>query len=207
MTHSCIYLLLIRHPNNRQAALQIDLLPSEEAVQAVESAILSHNSEVDIVRTDHCSVPISHILNKAAFAGSHRHPSQVLQLQPRQARIPVHSSSSMQHQSPLHTTEAPTARTQTQKASPSSSEAAQPGAGKGGGPHPPHDVQGGKATSQSEDQQHPAGPASDAAETDIHASHEGNGHQHHGHSHSQSGHLDSVTSISLVKQGQVDLAR
>ena len=55
--------------------LQIDLLPTEEAVSAVEHAIHSHNAAVEIIRTSHCSLDISQILNRGAFVGSSQPPS------------------------------------------------------------------------------------------------------------------------------------
>ena len=172
----------------------------------MESAILAHNSEAVIVRTEHCSVPISQILNKAAFAGSHRHPSQVLQLHPRQARIPMHTSNSAEHQNSPDDNQLPTALTQTHKAVPSASEAVLTSVKKGDIHQRPQRAQASKATTGPEDQQ-PAAAASVTAQTDTHASQEGNTFQPHGQSHGHSHHLDSVTSISLVKHGQVDLAR
>lgn len=55
--------------------LQIDLLPSEEAVKAVEAAIQQHNSAVSILHTTRCTMDIAQILNQGAFMGSSHPPS------------------------------------------------------------------------------------------------------------------------------------
>ena len=186
--------------------MQIDLLPTEEAIEAVEASILAHNSEVDIMRTSHCSLPISHILNKAAFAGSSHPSSQLTQLQAMQVSAPVHSSHGMSKQDAQAIPQPSTASAQGHKASHAVSEASTADAHGQGHPQSLHDSQG---AAQSTGQQHSAGTAGGVAQASAHAStsHEGHGlHQGH-HSHGHSHHLDTVKSISLVKQGQVDLAR
>ena len=55
--------------------MQVDLLPSEGAVSAVEHAIHSHNAAVEIIRTTRCSLDIAQILNRGAFVGSSQPPS------------------------------------------------------------------------------------------------------------------------------------
>ncbi|DBA77581.1 hypothetical protein WJX77_001399 [Trebouxia sp. C0004] len=54
---------------------KVDLLPSEEAIHAVEDAIRAHNAGVAIIRTSHCSLSIAQILNRNAFVGSSQPPS------------------------------------------------------------------------------------------------------------------------------------
>ena len=60
---------------NSLSEMQIDLLPSTEAISAVEHAIHTHNAEVGIIRTTKCSLDISEILNRNAFVGSSQPPS------------------------------------------------------------------------------------------------------------------------------------
>lgn len=75
--------------------LQIDLLPSEQAIQTVEASICQHNSSVKIIHTTRCTMDISSILNQGAFLGSSQPPSldsvnQVLNLK----------DTNQQHQAP-----------------------------------------------------------------------------------------------------------
>ncbi|KAL0048912.1 hypothetical protein WJX82_002154 [Trebouxia sp. C0006] len=59
---------------------KVDLLPSEEAIIAVEDAIHAHNADVAIIRTSRCSLNVAQILNRNAFVGSSQPPSlQMLQ--------------------------------------------------------------------------------------------------------------------------------
>lgn len=55
--------------------LQVDLLPSEQAVVTVESAIQQHNSTVNILRTTRCTMDIAQILDQGAFVGSSQPPT------------------------------------------------------------------------------------------------------------------------------------
>ena len=57
------------------SCVQVDLLPSEEAIHAVEDAIHAHNADVAIIRTSHCSLDVAQILNRNAFVGSSQPPS------------------------------------------------------------------------------------------------------------------------------------
>ena len=55
--------------------LQVDLLPSEQAVVTVEGAIHQHNITVNILRTTRCTMDIARILDQGAFVGSSQPPS------------------------------------------------------------------------------------------------------------------------------------
>lgn len=158
--------------------VQIDLLPSEQAVQAVESAIRTHNSEVDIMRTTHCSLDISHILDKGAFAGSKQNPSQLQQLQSLASSIQLLPQHAASH---ADVAEAHTS-VETHHDNYSTLQA---------GEH--------AHTASSEQPLHREPQAASKHQHEAHASHE--------HSHSHAGHLESVRSISLVHPGQVDLFR
>ena len=166
--------------------LQIDLLPNDSAIKAVESNIRAHNSEVDIMRTTHCSLDISQILNKGAFAGSRQQPSQLQQLQnPSATTQPL--SSAQRIAAPahdIHVDKAPETHLQ-------SHDAQQPGE---------HSQSSVAQFWQQEPQ------AVSSREHGSDAGHGSHGHSHD-HAHSHAGHLSSVRSINLIHQGQVDLAR
>lgn len=138
------------------------------------------------MRTTHCSLDISQILNKGAFAGSRQPPSQLQQLQnPSATTQPLNSA---QHTAaPAHGVQADTAPET---------------------PHESHDAQQlgehnqGSATQSW--QQEPQVVSSHQHGSD--AGHGSHGHSHD-HAHSHAGHLSSVRSINLIHQGQVDLAR
>lgn len=55
--------------------LQIDLLPSEQAVKTVEAAIHQHNSTVTILHTMRCTMDVAQLLDQGAFMGSSHPPS------------------------------------------------------------------------------------------------------------------------------------
>ena len=106
-----------RHAQLGMMLSQIDLLPSEQAVQIVESSIRQHNSSVNIIHTTRCTMDISSILNQGAFLGSSQPPSlqsvnQVLDL----------NNSNQHHQAPtVNAQEATPADADNSSAGPSSS--------------------------------------------------------------------------------------
>lgn len=61
--------------SSAQTLLQVDLLPSEHAIETVEAAIHQHNSTVNILRTTRCTMDIAQILDQGAFVGSSQPPS------------------------------------------------------------------------------------------------------------------------------------
>lgn len=181
--------------------LQVDLLPSEQAIKSVESDIHAHNSEVSIMRTTHCSLDIAQILNKGAFAGSRQTPSKLQQLQNLDA-----SRSSVQQQS-ADALAATAAATYTQSTvtddNHTEADAAMHSRSDSHSTHYPG------PQSQHDDVQVRSQEAQ-AASSHQHSSDTGHDRSHshsHDHSHDHAGHLKSVRSISLVQQGAVDLFR
>ncbi len=172
---------------------QVDLLPSEEAILAVEDAIHAHNAGVAIIRTSHCSLNVAQILNRNAFVGSSQPPS--LQM--------LHDN---MHLGPSHTP-----HDIQPVATGNESDMQQIGAASAGHNAQPCDSNRSSETAgsdhQAANQQHSGDQGQSAGSSNGshgHSHQHPTSHDHAGHAHQ---HDSSVRSISITCPGEVDMIR
>ena len=173
--------------------MQVDLLPSEEAILAVEDAIHAHNVDVATIRTSHCSLDVAQILNRNAFVGSSQPPSLQM-LHDNMHLGPSHKPHDIQ---PVATSNE-SGMQQTSAAS----------VGHNAQPYDSHNSsEAAGSDHQAAKQQHVGDQGQSAGSSN--GSH-GDSHQHpvsHDHTSHAHQHDSSVRSISITCPGELDMIR
>lgn len=172
---------------------KVDLLPSEEAILAVEDAIHAHNVDVATIRTSHCSLDVAQILNRNAFVGSSQAPSLQM-LHDNMHLGPSHKPHDIQ---PVATSNE-SGMQQTSAAS----------VGHNAQPYDSHNSsEAAGSDHQAAKQQHVGDQGQSAGSSS--GSH-GHSHQHamsHDHTSHAHQHDSSVRSISITCPGELDMIR
>ncbi|KAA6419012.1 MAG: hypothetical protein FRX49_10975 [Trebouxia sp. A1-2] len=172
---------------------KVDLLPSEEAICAVEDAIHAHNADVAIIRTSHCSLNVAQILNRNAFVGSSQPPS-LLTLHDNMHLGPSHAPHDIQ---PVATSDGGGMQ-----------QSGAASVGHNAQLHNSHrSSEAASSDHQAANQQH-----GDHQEQSPDSSNGTHGHSHqHPMSHDHAGHAhqhdSSVRSISITCPGEMDMIR
>lgn len=175
------------------SCVQVDLLPSEEAIHAVEDAIHAHNAGVTIIRTSHCSLNIAQILNRNAFVGSSQPPS--LQMLPDNMPLgPSHMPHDIQPAATGNESDM--------------QQIAAASVGHNAKPFGSHrSSEGADSDHQAANQQHSGDQGQSASSSNGshgHSHQHPMSHDHAGHAHQ---HDSSVRSISITCPGEVDMIR